>query len=77
MQAEHYDRTHQQQIDIGLLAPEEAQAAAKQVLFVQCSLKACPAENSPMLNRAVLPHIKVILLGQMSYMLASCSVTFV
>lgn len=31
LQAEHYDRTRQQQIDIGLLAPEEAQASAEQV----------------------------------------------
>lgn len=31
LQAEHYDRTCQQQIDIGLLAPEEAQASAEQV----------------------------------------------
>ncbi len=31
MQAEHYDRTRQQQVDIGLLAPEEAQPSAEQV----------------------------------------------
>ncbi|KAL0044427.1 hypothetical protein WJX82_005915 [Trebouxia sp. C0006] len=30
LQAEHYDRTRQQQVDIGLLAPEEAQASAEQ-----------------------------------------------
>lgn len=36
LQAEHYDRTRQQQIDIGLLAPEEAQASAEQVP-TQCS----------------------------------------
>ncbi|KAL3137445.1 hypothetical protein ABBQ32_006965 [Trebouxia sp. C0010 RCD-2024] len=30
LQAEHYDRSHQQQIDVGLLAPEEAQASADQ-----------------------------------------------
>ena len=32
MQAEHYERTRQQQVDIGLLAPEEAQQSADQVL---------------------------------------------
>ena len=31
IQAEHYDRTRQQQVDIGLLAAEEAQASAGQV----------------------------------------------
>ena len=31
LQAEHYNRTRQQQVDIGLLAPEEAQAPAQQV----------------------------------------------
>lgn len=36
VQAEHYDRTRQQQIDIGLLAPEEAQASAEQVPSILC-----------------------------------------
>ena len=36
MQAEHYDRTRQQQIDIGLLAPEEAQESTEQVLSILC-----------------------------------------
>ena len=40
MQANHYDRTRQQQIDIGLLAPEQAQASAEQVLSVLCYPKA-------------------------------------
>lgn len=31
MQAEQYDRTRQQQIDVGLLAPEEAQVSVEQV----------------------------------------------
>ena len=32
VQAEHYNRSRQQQIDVGLLAPEEAQASIDQVL---------------------------------------------
>ena len=31
MQAEQYDRTRQQQVDVGLLAPEEAQVSVEQV----------------------------------------------
>lgn len=40
MQAEHYDRTRQQQVDIGLLAPEEAEAQqpADQVNLVSLPL---------------------------------------
>ena len=45
MQAEHYDRTRQQQVDIGLLAPEEAQASAEQVLLILCYFRAFLAKN--------------------------------